>query len=173
MSGTAHTPIAWHAVQTRPNRELRAEIELRRQEFEVFLPVFLKRRRHARQVKIGPAPLFPGYLFVAFAPNARWRSVNGTIGVARLVMAGDRPATLPCGVVENLKLSSDENGFIPLNTRIEFHTGETVRVADGCFAEQLGLFQDCSDYDRVEILVEMLGRPVRVTLPDNLIEKAA
>jgi transcriptional antiterminator RfaH len=88
-------------------------------------------------------------------------------------MAGERPATLPYGVVEILKASRDKNGLIPLRTRLEFHAGEAVRVSGGCFAERLGLFQDSRDNDRAEILIEMLGRPVRITMPDNLIDKAA
>ena len=54
-------------------------------------------------------PIFPRYLFVVLdLDRDRWRSVNGTFGVARLVMmAGDRPQPAPHGVVEALVALAD------------------------------------------------------------------
>jgi len=45
MIATSHKN--WYAVQTQPNAEMKAVAHLARQDFEVYLPRFLKRRRHA------------------------------------------------------------------------------------------------------------------------------
>ena len=42
--------IRWYVVQTQVNGELKAAQNLVRQGFEVYLPRYLKRRRHARKI---------------------------------------------------------------------------------------------------------------------------
>ena len=71
-------------VRRRPPRTCR------RQGYETYLPRYLKRRRHARKVDFAAKPLFPRYMFVAIdMATQRWRSVQSTIGVSRLVTNGD------------------------------------------------------------------------------------
>lgn len=174
MTACAVSSEAWHVAQTQPRREARAAEELKNQGFRVFLPRYLRRRRHARQITTAPAPLFPGYLFVAFdAAIHRWRSINGTIGIVRLVTTLDRPALVPHGVVEGLVARCDPSGYIPLRSRPAFTPGEPVRVSGGNFAEALGLFAEVRDHDRIAILIELLGRKVRVLIDDDLVERAA
>ncbi len=45
-----------------------------------------------------------------------------------------------------------------------FALGDPVRVLDGVFAAHLGLFEGMTDSERVTILLELLGRKVRVVL---------
>ncbi len=76
----------WFVVRTQPHREAQAERQLANQDYRIFLPRFRKSRRHARKFEIVSAPLFPGYLFVILdLTRDRWRSVNGTHGVDRLL----------------------------------------------------------------------------------------
>ena len=49
----------WYVVQTQANGEFRAAENLRRQGFDVYLPRYLKRLRHARKVDFTAKPLFP------------------------------------------------------------------------------------------------------------------
>jgi transcriptional antiterminator RfaH len=42
--------------------------------------------------------------------------------------------------------------------------GDKVRVVDGVFVESFGLFEGMADRDRVAILLDLLGRKVRVVL---------
>ena len=75
---------SWYVVQTHPHAEAKAASHLERQGYSIYLPRYLKRRRHARRIEIVAAPLFPRYLFVAIDPlTQRWRSIQSTIGVAR------------------------------------------------------------------------------------------
>lgn len=165
---------SWYVVHTQPNSERRAVRELEAQGFEVFLPRYLKTRRHARRIDTVMAPLFPGYLFVAFdAARARWQSINGTIGVHRLVMAGDGPAPVSPGVVEALSMRADADGIVALAPRAAFHAGEIVRVVGSSFDQCLGLVEGVSEADRVTILLDLLGRKVRVHLGTLDVERAA
>jgi transcriptional antiterminator RfaH len=163
----------WYVVQTRPLAEGKATAHLARQGFEIYLPRYLKRRRHARRVDMVAAPLFPRYLFVAIdVAVQRWRSVQSTIGVARLVCNGDHPAEVPEQVISNLRRGEDDRGFVRLERAPSFKLGDKIRVLDGVFSSCLGLFEGMTDGERIAILLDMLGRKVKVVLDADAIEAA-
>ena len=163
----------WYVVQTRPQSEARAATHLGRQGFEIYIPRYLKRRRHARRVEMVAAPLFPRYMFVAIDMAVqRWRSIHSTVGVTRLVCNGELPAEVSDAVISGLRLGEDERGFVCLEKRPAFRLGDKIRVLDGVFEACLGLFEGMTDGERVAILLEMLGRKVRVVLDADAVEAA-
>jgi transcriptional antiterminator RfaH len=163
----------WFVAHTQPNAEAKAVANLNRQGFEAYFPRYLKRRRHARKVDTVAAPLFPRYVFVAVDISAqRWRSIYSTVGVARLVCNGDEPAAVPDAVVAALREREDDGGFIKLDFRPSFRPGEMVRVLDGAFSSCLGLFEGMADRERIAILLDLLGRKVRVVLDADLVAAA-
>ncbi len=154
---------AWYVVRTHANAEAKAASNLERQGYSVYLPLILKRRRHARRVEEVPAPLFPRYLFVAMdVSRQRWRSVLSTFGVAQLLMLGERPHPISAGVVEGLRNNEDDQGYFRFARRPPFARGEKVQLVDGVFSAKIGLFEGMSDSDRVAVLLDFMGRKVRV-----------
>ncbi|MDR3466456.1 MAG: transcriptional activator RfaH [Xanthobacteraceae bacterium] len=171
MSGAGE--MRWYVVQTQPNGEAKAALNLRRQGFEVYLPRYLKERRHARKVDVTARPLFPRYLFVAIdTATQRWRAIQSTFGVARLVSNGDEPACVPDGVVHAIRAREDGRGFVALDLKPAFAPGDRVRVVAGAFMDSAGLFGGLADHHRVSILLEMLGRKVRVLLDADMVAAA-
>jgi transcriptional antiterminator RfaH len=165
--------VRWYVVQTQVNGELKAAQNLMRQGFEIYLPRYLKRRRHARKTDFTAKPLFPRYLFVAIdMATQRWRSIQSTLGVAHLVSNGDDPAMLPEGVVPALKAREDDKGFITIDSKPAFAQGDKIRVLAGVFTECAGLFNGIADRDRVSILLDLLGRKVRVCLDADMVAAA-
>ena len=163
----------WYLAQTQPRAEAKASLNLRRQGFEIYLPRYLKQRRHARRVESVLAPLFPGYLFVAIDINMqRWLSIDSTFGVTRLVRDGDRPAAVPPAIINALKSREDAKGLIVLDQRPRFLPGDKVRVLEGAFRDCYGLYDGMSAGERVAILLDLLGRKVRVALLPGIIEAA-
>ena len=163
----------WFVAHTHPHAEGKATAHLNRQGFEIYFPRYLKRRRHARRIEIVAAPLFPRYLFVAIDLNVqRWRSIYSTIGVSRLVCNGDDPTPVPDGVVESLKQREDASGFIKLDCRPRFRAGDKIRVLEGAFSSCLGLFEGMAERERIAILLDLLGRKVRVVLDADLVAAA-
>ena len=164
---------AWHVVQLHSHAETKAQLHLGRQGFTTYLPRYLKRRRHARRIDTVAAPLYPGYLFVNFDPAVhRWRSIHSTVGVTRLVCNGDAPAAIDRAVIAALQAREDARGFIQFDSRPRFTAGDRVRVSDGVFCDCLGLFEGMSDRERVAILLDLLGRKVRVVLDEGLVVAA-
>ena len=147
-------------------RKRRPSLHLNRQGFDTYLPRYLKRRRHARRVETVAASLFPRYLFVAVDVTAqRWRSIFSTVGVSRLVCNGETSDTgRRTDIIDALKAREDDGGFIQLDQRPQFRPGDKIRVLDGAFADCLGLYEGMKDSDRVAILLDLLGRKVRVTV---------
>lgn len=161
------TPLTghWCAVQTQARAEDKAAFHLRRQGYAVFLPKHLKRRKHARRVDWVPAPLFPRYLFVALDDGAsRWWSIRSTVGVSNLVCFGKTPAMVPAGIIAEIEARQDENGMVKLRPGV-FRPGERVRIIDGPLNELEGLFECASDEARVTILLDLMGRQVKVRVP--------
>ena len=164
---------AWYVVHTHLHAEARAASHLERQGYSIYLPRYLRRRRHARRVDTVARPLFPRYLFVTVDRLAqRWRGIQSTIGVAHLVCNGERPAVVPSAVIDELLGRQNEAGFIRLD-RPRFSPGDKIRVVDGVFATGLGLFEGMTDHQRVAILLDLLGREVRVVLDGDAIAAAA
>ena len=160
----------WYVVQTQVNSEMKAAQNLLRQGYEIYLPRYMKRRRHARKVDFVAKPLFPRYMFVAIdTATQRWRSIQSTFGVSCLVTNGDDPAALPEGVVRALKAREDDRGFVEMDAKPKFAPGDKVRVLAGAFMDNVGLFNGMADHDRVSILLDMLGRKVRVLLDADLV----
>jgi transcriptional antiterminator RfaH len=163
----------WFVAHTQPHAEAKATWHLNRQGFEVYLPRYLKRRRHARRTETVASPLFPRYVFVAIDMSVqRWRSIYSTVGVTRLVCNGDDPTAVPDGIVETLKSREDASGFIKLDYRPSFRAGDKIRVLDGAFASCLGLFDGMAERERIAILLDLLGRKVRVVLDGDLVAAA-
>lgn len=163
----------WYVAQTQVNGEAKAVQNLLRQGYEVYLPRYLKPRRHARKSDVVAKPLFPRYLFVAVdVTTQRWRSIQSTFGVSHLVTRGDAPAAVPEGVVFALKAREDARGFVKIDVRPQFAPGDKVRVRAGVFMDNAGLFDGMEDHDRVAILLDMLGGKVRVHLDADLVAAA-
>jgi transcriptional antiterminator RfaH len=163
----------WYVVHTQPHGEGRAQLNLRRQGFEAYLPRYRARRRHARKVDVVARPLFPRYVFVALdIAQQRWRAIQSTFGVSHIVCQGELPLAVPAGVVEAIRAREDEGGWIALGTAAELARGAQVRVIDGAFADCLGLFEAITDDARVAVLLDLLGRQVRVLLPTRSVAAA-
>lgn len=164
---------AWFVVQTQVNAEAKAARNLLRQGFEIYLPRYLKRRSHARKIEKVAAPLFPRYMFVRVdAASQRWRSIQSTFGVSHLVLNGAAPAWIQHSVVRSLRAREDENGFVKLDICPAFSIGAKVRVLAGAFADNFGLFDGLGDRDRVAILLDFLGRKVRVSIEADMVAAA-
>ena len=164
----------WYAAHTQPKGEALAESNLRRQDFITYLPRYLRRRRHARRTDWVAVPLFPRYLFVRMdVEQVRWRAIQSTFGVQHLVCHGESPAALPPGIVEDIRAREDSRGMIAIKLPPPFAKGDTVRLTEGALADQVGLFDSVSDDERVIVLLNLLGREMKVRVPIDTVRAYA
>jgi transcription elongation factor/antiterminator RfaH len=167
MDGLFGLPSAerrWYAVKAQPRKEDLAVLHLRRQGFLTFLPYVCDTARRLPRPAVVRKPFFPGYLFVKLSLEVdRWRSVNGTIGVSRLVQFGDRPTSAPRGLVEHLIQLTSEDGELQFDDPLV--NGASVRVIGGPFDSFMGILERADANERVTILIEVMARKVSVSVP--------
>jgi transcriptional antiterminator RfaH len=163
----------WYAVHAHPREEAKALGHLVRQGYRAYLPRYTKKIRHARRTETVARPLFPRYLFVNLdLATEGWRSIRSTMGVVDIVCFGGQPAPLPSGVIEGIKTQEDANGFVQFADQCAFKRGDPVMVLSGPFSQQLGLCDSITDNQRIAILLDLLGRKVRVVLDVEAVEAA-
>jgi transcription antitermination factor NusG len=92
----------WYAVQIQPTLLSTAKWNLERQDFEPFFPTVVWR---VSKTETKEEPLFKGYGFVYFdISESRWRSVNGTKGVIKMLPKhSEVPTPIRVGFVEVLR----------------------------------------------------------------------
>jgi transcriptional antiterminator RfaH len=170
--GNAGASARWYVVQTQPHKDRGVASQLTAQNFHPFLPQMLKTVRHARKMRTVRTPLFPGYVFVRLdLARDRWRSVNGTFGVVRMIMNGDLPAPAPVGVVEALQAGCDRFGT--LAGGLHLAVGGKVRIILGPLADSLGVIDRLDENERVRVLIDFMNCQVPVQLPRSSLRPAA
>jgi len=162
---------AWYVLHTKPRRETAVYSYLRTQGVEVFYPSVKVKPVNPRASTI--RPYFPRYLFV--------RADLGEVGISALqwvpnaiglVQFDGIPAAVPDSLVITLKRRIEE---IKVAGGLVFHElapGDAVRITQGPLAGYNALFDlRLSGTQRVQVLLEMLGRPVYVQVDAGAIEK--
>jgi len=161
----------WFAVQTHQKGEIQAEFNLRRQGFGVYLPQFLKLRRHARKQDWVKAPLFPRYLFVNFDIRTdSWHSIKSTIGVNQIICQGSNPVSLSDDIIAKIRGREDDSGNIRIGKICAFTPGQTVQVIEGALVNQFGIFDCDSSEEWFRVLFNLLGLPINIDLPIDSIK---
>jgi transcription termination/antitermination protein NusG len=169
---TPCSPEAWFAVWTRNQCEPRVSEHLRRKCFEVFLPtVRTPSRRRDRRIMLDQ-PLFPGYLFLRFAPSRRgYVTVASTDGVVRVLGdAWDGLQSVPddqVDAVRRLITGADGARAVPW-----IHPGDHVRILDGPLVGLEGLVRDRRRGRATFVVnVDLLQRSVGVEVDAALLER--
>lgn len=154
----------WFVVQLKPNAEAIARRNLLRQGVQVFAPFEELTVRKGGKFTQACKALFPGYIFASFDQDAlRWRAVNSTLGVSRLVsFADDRPAQVPTDLIASLMDRCEPSGKLLPPTLLR--EGDGVRVTSGPFADFIGTVEQVAPDQRIWVLLDILGKNTRVAL---------
>ncbi|MBM3468418.1 MAG: transcriptional activator RfaH [Alphaproteobacteria bacterium] len=166
--------MRWCVAHTQPVKENLAGENLKDQGFEIYLPKIRKIRRHARSSEEVLTPLFPRYIFVGMdLESTPWRSINGTRGISYLLMR-DRlhPAHIPSRTIQELRSQEIEEGIVPITSLVTFSKGDKVRIVEGVFKDQTAIFESLDDRNRVQVLLNFLGRETKVSLLVHAVEAA-
>ena len=115
---------------------------------------------------------FPGYMFVQMELNDdTWHLVNDTPKVTGFV--GDNRNPTPLRKREVAKLTQQvTEGATEKKPRVVYVEGETVRVAEGSFANFNGVIEEVKEeQQKLRVLVSIFGRPTPVELAFDQVEK--
>ena len=158
----------WYAVYTKPHKELFSYKELKKQNFKVYFPKIQKTIKHARKVSSVIRPFFPRYIFISLdISRDLWSSVNFTPGVNRLICAGDIPAKIPDMVINELFSAQDDQGLQEYIPSLNWKIGEEIKIKEGPLSGLNALFAGLSDDMRVNVLLDMMGRSLNITMKNS------
>jgi len=110
--------------------------------------------------------LFPGYAFLLV--RLQWHAGRWCPVVIRLVMDGLHPAKVPDAVIDEIRMR-EHNGAVEIPRR-QLKAGDRVKILSGPFNGQLAIYAGMSGFERVEVLLQILGGAVRVTLASEQVE---
>ena len=161
---TFHDPgTSWFLAQLKPNCGHIAQRNLKRQNMRTFLPLEEATKRQSGKFATALKPLFPGYIFVAFnIASGRYRAVNSTYGITRLVSFGKDPAPVPLDIISQLLLRCDASGKLMPPKFLK--AGDQVRITTGPFADFVAEIETIGPDRRVWVLMELMGGQMRVAV---------
>lgn len=165
--------MSWHLVYTKPRSEQCALDNLLRQGYECYLPMMTLEKVRRGLVKVVQEPLFPRYLFIRLDKGlmARsWAPVRSTTGVSNMVVFGLEAATVDDAIVEAIQTQEQARQHA---VQPAFDTGERLLICNGPFAGVEGLFQMSDGDSRVIVLIQMLNKPVKISLPPAHVQTVA
>ena len=159
----------WFAAYTTPRHEKHVSDLLAQRQIEAFLPLYRTTRQWKKShPAVLELPLFPAYVFVRIAREARG-AVLGTPGVLSIVGSSREPWALPDFEIEALR-----SGL--LERKVEPHpylaVGEKVRITAGAMAGVEGILIRRKNDLRVVLSLDMIMRSVAVEIDADDVEPA-
>ncbi len=168
MSCLAKPPIEdWYLAYTKPRSEPLAGGQLERQGYSVYLPKYRALKRTPQGMVVYHSPLFPRYVF--FRPGTPGQSiapVRSTVGVSHLVRFGVTPASVSDELVGALRAFEQQREAASLAELSALKAGHRVAVCAGPLKGLEGLVSATAG-TRVTVLLDVLGRQTRVSLPEH------
>lgn len=159
--------LAWYCARTKVKQEHIAAANLRKNlELEVFHPQLRVERATQRGVVRVIEPLFPCYIFVRCVLEAALNEIQHTSGIRGMVRFGLKIPSLDEARIEELQewFAAEE----PMNVESRLAPADEVRIADGVFAGvRAFVLRVMPARMRVQVLLDILGRPTPVELDRN------
>ena len=181
-------PGQWYVVHTQSGYEkkvsanLTARIQSMNMEekiYEIVIPMeevdeFKNGRKQTVQKKV-----FPGYILVRCQmDDDSWYCIRNTPGVTGFVgqsKHGQKPTPLSRREVQTfLAAKGDGTGGLPQRKKpkLEYETGESVRVKEGPFADFAGTIAEINaDHMKLKVLVNIFGRETLVEMDFSQVAK--
>ena len=160
----------WYLIHTKIRQERVALENLERQGFACFLPLIRAEKLRRGALQVVQEPLFPRYLFIRLGTGLEsqiWAPIRSTVGVSRLVTFGQTPAKIEDELISQLQVKMD-------STEVQlrhFEPGEQVVVTDGPFVGIEAIYQMADAEGRVMVLLNILSKQVKMSVPPTSIRK--
>jgi len=151
----------WYLVKTKPRMEEMAEINLKNQSIEYFLPRFTCGKREGKVI-------FPGYIFIKPKTTDTFQSIRSTRGVGDFVRFEMAFANVSDETIDDLKkvvnLMNDRMDQTNLHQK-----GEEVFIKSGPFKDFNGVFEKYDEDKSVIVLINFLRHQQRVKIQSEMI----
>ena len=159
--------MTWIVIQTKPNNENKATINLLRQGYFVFFPKILKHYNSFNSLKKRIKPLFPGYIFVNLQKNQNWVKITYTFGVKNIIKTGGEIYKLPSDIIEKIKEKCNKDDIC---NQLPIKSGDKVKIINNKSPSLIGIFSEYIDEKRAFVFLELLKSKFKVKVFNNSIE---
>ena len=161
----------WYVIQSKPRQENQVSAYLTAQGLEVFYPTVRVQPVNPRASTL--RPLFPRYVFVqADLEEVGVSALQWVPGAIGLVMFDGVAAPVHDAVVKAIRRRVQEIREAGGLVFDGLGQGDPVRIVEGPLKGYEAIFDlRLSGSERVQVLLQMLGRQMRVTVNANAIER--
>jgi len=151
----------WYLVKTKPRMEEMAEINLKNQSIQYFLPRFTCGKREGKVI-------FPGYIFIKPKSDNAYQAIRSTKGVSDFVRFEMAFANASDETIDELKEVVDV-----MNDRMDqanlHQKGEEVFIKSGPFKDFNGIFEKYDADQSAIVLINFLRHQQRVKIKAEMI----
>lgn len=158
---TTNAKLPWFALQVHTTRESSVAHLLRGKGYELFLPLYQRRRRWSDRIKIVDAPLFPGYVFCQLDIQNRL-PVLMTPGVTRIV--GSSRTLVPIDELEINAIHALVASGLPREPWPFLQVGDRVRIERGPLSGLEGILLSMRGTHRLVLSISLLRRSVALEI---------
>ena len=175
------TAAKWYVLHTQTGVEakVKAGLEsrsdiagLRHLIHQVLIPTEKVSEVKEGKKRISERKFFPGYILVQMElTDESWYLVKNTPGISGFVGSGKHPIPLPDEEVMQIIRQQEEKTQKP-KPKVEFTSGESVRVKEGAFANFNGMIEEVNpNRGKLKVMVTIFGRQTPIELEYWQVEK--
>ena len=175
------TSAKWYVVHTQTGVEpkVKASLEsradtagLRHLIHQILIPTEKVSEVKEGKKRIMERKFFPGYILVQMdLTDDSWYLVKNTPGISGFVGSGKTPIPLSEDEVNQILRQQDDKTSKP-KPKVEFMSGESVRVKEGAFANFNGTIEEVNpNRGKLKVMVTIFGRQTPVELEYWQVEK--
>ena len=161
----------WYLIHTKIRQEAVALDHLERQGYTCFYPTLMAEKVRRKALTLVEEPMFPRYLFIQLESGLEaksWAPIRSTTGVSRLVKFGLEPAKVDPLIIEALQATQAQGAPVVLR---QFAPGDALHITDGPFKGIDAIYQATDGEGRVLVLLELMSKPVKMTIEPTSIRK--
>lgn len=175
------TAAKWYVLHTQTGVEskVKASLESRAENaglrhliHQILIPTEKVSEVKEGKKRITERKFFPGYILVQMElTDDSWYLVKNTPGISGFVGSGKNPIPLSEEEVNQILRQQDEKTAKP-KPKVEFASGENVRVKEGAFANFNGVIEEVNpNRGKLKVMVTIFGRSTPVELEYWQVEK--
>lgn len=173
--------MKWYVVHTQTGSEEKAKAgleskmastDLKKFVGEIVVPTEQVSEIRGGKKRITERKFFPGYLLMKMEMNKEsWYLVKSTPGITGFIGPGRRPTPISQEEVDSILQRTEDTETKP-TPKISFDVGESIRIAQGPFANFNGSVMEVyPDRGKLKVSVSIFGRSTLVELEYWQVEK--
>jgi transcription antitermination factor NusG len=159
--------LPWFALRVRTRHEANVASYLEGNGYELFLPLYLCRKRWSDRIKNVETPLFPGYLFCKFDPQDRLPILKAP-GVIQI--AGYNRVPVPVESSEIQAIQAVVASGLPNQPWPFLKVGDRIRIEAGPLRGHEGVLVEFKGSHRLILSITLLHRAVAVEIDSAFVE---